>query len=97
MEFTFTGELIHWRGPSPWHFVAMTPEDSEDLREVAHELTYGWGVIPVRVRIGDTDFRTSLFPKDELYLVPVKAAVRTRERLEVGDVVEVRMTAGTAE
>lgn len=94
MEFAFEAELIHWRGPSPWHFVAMTPEDSADLREVAAELTYGWGVIPVRVRIGETEFSTSLFPRDDVYLVPVKAAVRRREGLEIGDPVAVTMTAG---
>jgi len=94
MEFTFAAELVHWRGPSPWYFLPMTPDDSADLREAAAELTYGWGVIPVRVWIGDTEFTTSLFPKDEVYLVPVKAAVRKREGLDEGDVVDVRVVAG---
>ena len=26
MEWTFTGEVIEWRGPAPYLFVAMTPE-----------------------------------------------------------------------
>ena len=30
MEWTFTGEVIEWRGPAPYLFVAMTPEESED-------------------------------------------------------------------
>ena len=94
MRFTFTTELIQWRGPAPWYFLAMTGEDSADLREAAAELTHGWGVIPVRVLIGTTDFTTSLFPKDDHYLVPVKAAVRKREGLDEGDVVEVRVDAG---
>jgi hypothetical protein len=25
MEWTFTGEVIEWRGPAPYLFVAMTP------------------------------------------------------------------------
>lgn len=33
MEWTFTGEVIEWRGPAPYLFVAMTPQDSEDLKE----------------------------------------------------------------
>jgi len=28
MEWTFTGEVIEWRGPAPYLFVAMTPEES---------------------------------------------------------------------
>ena len=63
MEWTFTGEVIEWRGPAPYLFVAMTPEDSEDLREQARGLIY-WGQVPVRVTIGDSEFTTALFPRD---------------------------------
>jgi hypothetical protein len=61
MEWTFTGEVIEWRGPAPYLFVAMTPEESEDLKEEARGLTY-WGQVPVHVTIGDTEFSTALFP-----------------------------------
>ena len=49
-------------------------------------------MIPVRGRIGETDFTTSLWPRDGGYVVPVKDAVRKPEGLELGDVVEVRLT-----
>jgi len=49
-------------------------------------------MIPVRGRIGDTDFTTSLWPKDGGYVVPIKDAVRKPERLGLGDVVTVRLT-----
>ncbi|GFJ93981.1 hypothetical protein Prum_076230 [Phytohabitans rumicis] len=54
-------------------------------------MTYGWGMVPVTAQIGDTEWTTSLFPKDGRYVVPVKARVRTSEGLEVGDVVTVRL------
>jgi hypothetical protein len=38
-----------------------------------------------------TEFRTSLFPKGEGYLVPVKQAVRRAEQLELGDRVMIRL------
>ena len=44
-------------------------------------MTYGWGVIPVHVQIGKTEWKTSLFPKDGLYIVPIKASVREAEIL----------------
>jgi hypothetical protein len=75
MEWTFTGEVIEWRGPAPYLFVAMTPDESEDLKEAARGLIY-WGQVPVHVTIGDTEFTTALFPKDGRYLVPVKVAVQ---------------------
>jgi hypothetical protein len=97
MRFEFEQELIYWRGPAPWFFVPMPPEHSDAIRERANELTYGWGVIPVCVTIGETYFETSLFPKDGVYLVPVKAAVRKAEALDEGDVVAVRLEAGTSD
>jgi Domain of unknown function (DUF1905) len=55
-------------------------------------VTYGWGVIPVRARIGCSEFRTSLIPKDGGYVVPLKDAVRRAEGLGEGDVVTVRLS-----
>ncbi len=88
MEWTFTGEVIEWRGPAPYLFVAMTHEDSEDLKEEARGLIY-WGQVPVHATIGDTEFTTALFPRDGRYLVPVKAAVQRAEAIGAGSVVEV--------
>ncbi len=91
MELEFSGEIIHWRGPSPFHFVTVPDEPSAAIEAVASLVTYGWGAIPANARIGSTDFTTSLFPKDESYLVPVKDAVRRAEQLSLGDNVTVRL------
>ena len=95
VRLTFQGELVYWRGPSPFHFVAVPPDGAELLHLVAPVATYGWGVIPVTVTTGRTTFRTSLVPRDGGYLVPVKDAVRRAERLELGDRVEIELTIRT--
>ena len=92
MEFVFTGRVIEWRGPAPYYFVPVPDQESADIREVAAMATYGWGVIPVRARIGDVAFETSLFPKQGGYLLPVKDAVRKPQGLLAGDDVTVEMT-----
>ena len=92
MILTFCGEVFEWRGPAPFFFVGVTPDVSEAIYEVAHLVTYGWGVIPVNVRIGSTNFTTSLFPKNGSYLVPIKAAVRRAIGIESGDNLEVTWT-----
>jgi hypothetical protein len=48
-------------------------------------------MIPVTAQIGRTGWKTSLFPKDGLYVVPVKTSVRKAEGLDVGDLVTVRL------
>jgi hypothetical protein len=92
MRLEFTGEVWFWRGPAPWHFVTVPDEHCAELEAASSLVTYGWGMIPVTARIGDTGWPTSLWPKDGRYLVPVKAAVRRAEGIEVGDLVTVRLS-----
>ncbi|MCO5198990.1 MAG: DUF1905 domain-containing protein, partial [Anaerolineae bacterium] len=80
-----------WRGPAPWYFVTIPEEQSLDIKAISKLVTYGWGVIPVTVRIGKTEWQTSLFPKDERYLVPIKARVRKAETLAEGDSVNIQL------
>jgi len=91
MNIEFSGEIWFWKGPAPWFFVTVPAEQSRDLKAISEFVTYGWGVIPVHVRIGKTAWQTSLFPKDGLYLVPIKASVRKAENLEEGDKVTIRL------
>jgi hypothetical protein len=92
MELEFSGELWYWRGPSPFHFITVPEGQAEAIRSVAPMATYGWGVIPVKALIGETEWTTSLFPKDGGYLLPVKDRVRKAEELSLGDVVDVFLT-----
>jgi hypothetical protein len=91
MNMEFTGTIWFWKGPAPWYYVTMPEEESRELKAISGFVTYGWGVIPVRVRIGKTEWQTSLFPKDDRYLVPIKASVRTAETLAEGDTVTIRL------
>ena len=89
MDLEFSGEVWFWRGPSPYHFVTVPDEESAALQATSALVTYGWGMIPVEVRIGSTRWTTSLFPKDGGYVVPLKDLVRNGEGIDVGDTVTV--------
>jgi hypothetical protein len=89
MDIEFSGEIWFWKGPAPWFFVTVPVEQSGDLKAIAGFVTYGWGMIPVHARIGETEWETSLFPKDGRYLVPIKANVRKAEHLDAGDTVTI--------
>jgi hypothetical protein len=79
------------KGPSPFYFVTVPAKQVSDLKVISGLVTYGWGVIPVHVRIGKTEWQTSLFPKDDLYIVPIKVSVRKAENLDEGDNMTVRL------
>jgi hypothetical protein len=92
MRLSFEGELIHWRGPAPFYFIQVNAAISEEIHDVAPLITYGWGVIPVEAEVGRTTWKTSLFPRDGRYLVPIKNVVRQAETLELGQQVAVALT-----
>ena len=95
MELRFSGEVFYWRGPSPYHYVAVPDAQSAEIAAIAPAVSYGWGVIPVTARVGDTEWTTSLFPKKGIYLVPVKDAVRKAEQIELGDVLTLTLDIAT--
>lgn len=94
MTIEFNGKIWFWRGPSPFYFVTIPLQESRAIKDIAPFVTYGWGVIPVHVRTGDTEWTTSLFPKNDSYLVPIKASVRKAEHLDEGDEVTLLVQVG---
>lgn len=92
MELEVTGEIFFWKGPAPHHFVTVPEPLCPAIADAAHLVSYGWGMVPVTVEVGTTSWTTTLFPKDGVYLLPLKAAVRRAERLDLGDVVTARLT-----
>jgi hypothetical protein len=92
VRFSFEAEVIYWRGPSPFFYAPMPLQQAAELRRIAKLVTYGWGVVPVEASVGGVAFTTSLFPKDDTYLLPLKAAVRRQANITAGDVVAVEMT-----
>ena len=93
MELEFSGEIVEWRGPAPYFFVALPPEEAEMIDDIKAEVAY-WGVIPVAARLGDTEFTTAMFPREETYFLPLRAAVRRAEAVGLGEVVDVRLSVG---
>ena len=91
----FVGEVVEWRGPAPYHFIRVPPDVADELRSVSPMVSYGWGVIPVTVRIGQSEWTTSLFPKDGGYVVPIKDKIRLAEGLVLGDAVPVELAIDT--
>lgn len=91
MVIEFKGKIFQWRGPAPYLFVAVPEKESANIKSVSKLLTYGWGVIPVMVKVGKTEWKTSLFPKDGRYLVPIKMLAQKAEKLTEGDEIKLKL------
>lgn len=80
-----------WRYPGPggWHFITLPPKLAKTIKILPGNIRRGWGSFPVQATIGKTSWKTSIFPdrKSDSYILPVKADVRKKERIEDGDTV----------
>jgi hypothetical protein len=88
----FDAELWLWdaRRADTWVFVSLPASQSEEIRDLAGGLRRGFGSVRVRVTIGSSTWRTSIFPDSQAgYVLPVKRPVRVAEALDVGDVATV--------
>jgi hypothetical protein len=93
-----TGTLWRWTGGASggsWHFLTIDGPAGEALSGTAlmrrmEKTIGGFGSLKVTATIGDSTFRTSLFPSKELgWLLPVKASIRKAEGIGEGDAVAV--------
>ncbi len=96
MELQFEAVVIEWRGPAPFYYARLPADAAAAITRIKHLVTYGWGAIPADAVINGVSFTTSLFPKDDTYLLPLKVAVRKEIGVTVGDVVAVSMQVGRA-
>lgn len=97
-RLTHTGPLWRWTGSTgtgTWHFLTINGDAGEALSATAlmrrlEKSIGGFGSLKVTAMIGDSVFKTSLFPSKELgWMLPVKASVRKAEGVSEGDLVKV--------
>ena len=78
-------------GPAAWHFITLSGKQSSEIACLAAHCRSAWGSIRVIATVGRTSWKTSIFPDKKRggYLLPLKSAVRTKEKIELGNTVAV--------
>ena len=96
MECEFEATLWLWeaRSTDKWTFVSLPTDLADEILDVAGPVSRGFGSVRVDVTIGNTHWRTSIFPASTAgtYVLPIKKAVRVTEGLDAGDAPRVRIT-----
>jgi hypothetical protein len=99
-RITHSAPLWRWtggNGSGTWHFISIGGAAGEVLSGTAlmrrlEGTARGFGSLKVKARIGESEWRTSVFPsKGEGWMLPVKLAVRRAEAISEGDVVELEL------
>jgi hypothetical protein len=81
-------EAIIWSstGKGAWHFVTVPEDIAYEIKFFRQKIS-GFGSIPVDVKLGQSQWTTSLFPDkaSNSFFLPLKSAVRKKEQISVGD------------
>lgn len=82
-DFKLRSEIWLYPGMSGWHFMSIPKKQSLEIKNNFGFKARGWGSLPVKVTLGKTEWKTSIFPdkKSETYLLPLKADVRKKENI----------------
>jgi Domain of unknown function (DUF1905) len=85
LTFAFTSTLWEYQGKGAWHFVTVPADISATIKMLTER--HGFGSVRVSARIGETGWKTSLFPdaKSGCHFLPVKADVRKAAKVVAGD------------
>lgn len=72
-----------------WHFLTLPASTAQKLKASFKQPRRGWGSIPVIVTIGQSQWKTSVFPdsKSSSFILPIKAKVRKAEGIQRGDTI----------
>ena len=86
-RFEFEAELWRWEARTDsWVFAALPEDVSDEIADLPIP-TAGFGSVKVEVTLGAQRWSTSVFPdaQRKTFVVPIKAAVRRAEGVDVGD------------
>lgn len=85
-EYKIKAKIFKWTGKGAWFFVRIEKETAEKIKENFAMFSRGWGSLPVNVTIGNSTWKTSIFPdKKDTYLLPIKSQIRKAEQIQEGD------------
>lgn len=94
LRFSFTANLWRWQSDkASWYFVTLPVEGGQHIR-FAKGKGAGFGSVRVLAQIGDTSWKTSIFPdkKSGSYILPVKAAVRNAEDVTLDTPIQIMIS-----
>lgn len=84
--FSFTRIVQKFPGRGGWVYVAVPQKYAKELKEQRR----AWGMYPIVARVGETSWKTKLMmKKGGDFFVALKALVRNKEKIAVGDPVTV--------
>ncbi|WP_200799145.1 DUF1905 domain-containing protein [Tenacibaculum agarivorans] len=95
-KITYEFSSILWKHSSSggWHFVSLPKDISKEIRTHHQWLEEGWGRMKTTAKINGFAWETSIWfdTKLDTYLLPVKAEIRKKAKLAIGQDIKISIT-----
>lgn len=87
IKYEFSAEVWQYAGHAGWYFMSLPTKLAKEIRDHLKWQEEGWGRLKTTAKIGDSEWQTAIWfdTKMNTYLLPIKAEIRRKERLEIGD------------
>lgn len=91
IKYEFTAKPWQHLSPGGWYFISIPKELAKEIRGNFKWQEEGWGRLKAAARIKDTEWETAIWfdTKMGTYLLPLKAKVREKVKLKVGENIKV--------
>ncbi len=85
VKYEFNAILWQHSVTGGWHFLSLPEKTSEEIRTLFKSSEEGWGRLKATAKIGASEWNTAIWfdTKRNTYLLPIKAAIRIKENLEI--------------
>lgn len=85
IKYEFNASPWQYNAPGGWYFVSLPEKLGKEIRNALKSEEEGWGRLKVTARIGNSEWTTAIWfdTKANTYLLPLKAEIRKREKLEI--------------
>jgi len=91
IPYDFSAKIWQYDGPNGWYFVSLPHDISKEIRENLKWQEEGWGRLKALAKIANHEWKTAIWfdTKQNTYLLPLKADVRMKFKLEKEQVINV--------
>jgi Domain of unknown function (DUF1905) len=83
----FQAQLFSQSTTGGWHFLALPLALSQEIRRVYKTDEEGWGRLKAKASLGQSTWDTAIWfdAKRQTYLLPIKADIRKKEKINIGN------------
>ncbi len=91
IPYTFKAKPWQYSGKGAWIFVSLPEDISAEIRTLMGKMEQGWGRLTATAKIGNTEWQSAIWwdSKHKTYLLPLKADIRKKEKIEIGKEIKV--------